>query len=116
MTAAEELLDAIEATTFYDCAPRSDSGDWYGSDRDDLPVDGSSYTPLTVGHVRRLRDALARHEPPPVTPWGKVVIALCAGLLFGYITSEIKGNVSERLRGLVHDRTGCATITGDVCR
>lgn len=59
LDAARELLSAAGRTIFHVCSICEPDTDFGGGD-DSMSVDGGS-APLTIGHLRRLRDALAQH-------------------------------------------------------
>lgn len=67
--------------------------------------------------LRRLYKAAKPAAPSrDVTLWTMIWVSFAVGALLGFMTSEFKMNVTERLTGHVNGQVGCTTIPGDVCR
>jgi len=51
-----------------------------------------------------------------VTLWTKIWVSFAVGMLLGFMISETKMNITERISGHVTGYAGCTTIPGDHCK
>ena len=51
-----------------------------------------------------------------VTLWTKIWVSFAVGTMLGFMISETKMNITERISGHVTGYAGCTTIPGDHCK
>jgi hypothetical protein len=57
-----------------------------------------------------------RDDFGPVSLWTKIWVSFAVGMLLGFMISETKMNITERISGHVTGYAGCTTIPGDHCK